>query len=61
MRVTHTGIYLEQLVMVYSMCKMSIQYARCLHIVYSLLLFVNIRVILSKAHVWYSFVENTIH
>ena len=63
MRVTHASIYLQQLVMVYSICKMSIQYARCLHMVYSLLLneFVNIRVILSKTHVWYSFVENTIH
>ena len=51
MRVTHTGIYLQQLVMVYSICKMSIQYARCLLMVYSLLLFVNIRVILSKTYV----------
>ena len=57
MRVTHASIYLQQLVMVYSICKMSIQYARCLHMVYSLLLFVNIRVILSKTHVWYSFVD----
>ena len=51
MRVTHAGIYLQQLVMVYSIWKMSIQYARCLHMVYSLLLFVNIRVILSKTYV----------
>ena len=51
MRVTHTGIYLQQLVMVHSICKMSIQYARCFLMVYSLLLFVNIRVSLSKTYV----------
>ena len=51
MRVTHAG-FASVLNLVHSIYKMSIQYAGCLHMVYSLLLFVNIRVIYLK-NMWY--------
>ena len=48
MRVTDTGIYLQQLVMVHSYTRYLFNMQDVFHMVYSLLVFVNIRVIYLK-------------